>query len=332
MGGNGAEPVTQCCVLNAAGVKWHKTAQRASRHQRGRLARTVVAQQPDGQAAAVIALSTRRSRTIAAIIPTLAHSIFATFLDGVERELALHGYALVVTTTGGSLAREALRAREMLQLGAEGLIVSGSMREAGFEAWALARRIPVVATSIYHAKGALPTIGYDNRALGRQAMDHLRGLGHRRIAVLHGPVADNDRTRLRLEGVHSAALDRALRLHETTLDATGGAAAARAALAARPRCTAMLCLSDVLALGALFEARRLGLAVPAQVSVMGFDDLEWAAVADPPLTTLRLPTLQMGELAARALVDYLDSATPIKSRLLPAEVVLRASTGAAPKR
>ncbi len=60
--------------------------------------------------AAARGLSTRRSRTIAAILPTLAHSIFARFLDGIERELALHGYALVVATTGGSLAREALRA------------------------------------------------------------------------------------------------------------------------------------------------------------------------------------------------------------------------------
>lgn len=310
--------------------------------------------------AAARALSTRRSRTIGAVIPTLAHSIFATFLNGIERELALHGYALVVATTGGSAAREAARARELLQLGAEGLIVSGAVHDPAFAALMLARRVPVVATSIFDLRSAWPTIGYDNRHLGEKALAHLLSLGHRRVAVLHGPEADNDRTRLRLAGVRAAAAASGaasaaastsgstsasttasakakasaaaatLQFVETSLDATGGAVAARAALAARPRCTALLCLSDVLALGAMFEARRAGLEVPGQLSIMGFDDLDWAAISEPPLTTLRLPTAQMGELAARALVDRLDSGIAIKPRLLDAEVVLRGSTAAVP--
>ncbi len=319
--------------------------------------------------AAARALSTRRSRTIGAVIPILAHSIFATFLNGIERELALHGYALVVATTGGSLVREASRARELLQLGAEGLIVSGATHDPAFAELVLARRVPVVATSIFDARSAWPTIRYDNRHLGEKALAHLLSLGHRRVAVLHGPVADNDRTRLRLAGVRSAAAAWAavaspatptssttstssvtaaskaskaskasnpsaatptLHFVETSLDATGGAVAARAALAARPPCTALLCLSDVLALGAMFEARRAGVEVPGQLSIMGFDDLDWAAISEPPLTTLRLPTAQMGELAARALVDRLDSGIAIKPRLLDAEVVLRGSTAAAP--
>jgi LacI family transcriptional regulator len=257
--------------------------------------------------AAARALSTRRSRTLGALIPTLAHSIFATFLNGIERESARHGYALVVATTGNDIAVEAARARDLLQLGAEGLIVSGARRDAGFEALIAQRRLPVVATSIYNPRYVLPTIGYDNRALGRLALRHLRDLGHRRIAVLHGPLAENDRTRLRLAGV-------------------------RAALGTRPTPTALLCLSDVLALGALFEARRATIEVPAQLSIMGFDDLDWAAVCEPPLTTLRLPTARMGELAARALIDFLDRGAPIRACLLAADTVVRESTAAPPTR
>lgn len=281
--------------------------------------------------AAARALSTRRSRTIGAVIPTLAHSIFATFLDGIERELALHGYALIIATTSGSAEREAARARELVHLGAEGLIVSGAVRHPQFEALIAAHRLPVVATSLYDPRCALPTIGYDNRALGRLALTHLHGLGHRRIGVLHGPLADNDRTRLRVAGVKAAAAGAALQFFETPLNATGGAAAARQALAARPACTALLCLSDVLALGALFEARRQGVPVPLKLSVMGFDDLDWAAVCEPALTTLGLPTAEMGERAARALVEHLDLGRPIQAQRLSAELIERASTAVVAK-
>ena len=273
------------------------------------------------------ALSTRRSRTIGAIIPTLAHSIFATFLNAVERELALHNYALIIATTGGGgLQNEARRARDLLDLGAEGLIVAGVARDRAFERFVVERGLPVVATSVFDPANPLPTIGYDNRALGRVALGHLVTLGHRRIAVLHGPVADNDRTVMRLEGVRDAAEGLDLRLIETTLDAGGGAAAARQALALRARPTALLCLSDVLALGALFEARRAQLDVPRQLSVLGFDDLDWAAVCDPPLSTLHLPTELMGRLAAQALVQRLDHGLPIRALKLEAGFVGRAST------
>lgn len=276
------------------------------------------------------ALSTRRSRTIGAVIPTLAHSIFATFLRAVEEELAGHGYALVIATTGGDLEREAQRARALIDLGAEGLIVSGIERAAGFEQLLAGGRIPVVATSFFDPRNPIPTIGYDNRALGRDAFRHLRALGHREVAVLHGPCAVSDRTRARIAGVRSAARGCRVSYFECELDAVGGASAAASALALRPRCTAILCLSDVLALGAVFEARRAGLQVPSQLSIMGFDDLDWAAVCDPPLTTLHLPAAENGALAARALVRCLDDGIQIQPLALGAAVVTRSSTGPAP--
>jgi LacI family transcriptional regulator len=278
------------------------------------------------------ALSTRRSRTIGAIIPTLAHSIFANFLNAIERELAGHGYGLVVAATGGDVTREAERARGLLDLGAEGLIVSGLARDPAFERFVVERGLPVVATSVFDAKNPLPTIGYDNAALAGMALGHLRQLGHRSVAVLHGPTRNNDRTVLRLRGVHRAAQGLALRTIETSLDAVGGALGAREALALRPRPTALLCLSDVLALGALFEARRAGVEVPTQLSVMGFDDLDWAGICEPPLTTLHLPTEAMGRHAAQALVLRLDKGTPIVGLCLAAELVLRASTAAPSRR
>lgn len=277
------------------------------------------------------ALSTRRTRTIGAVIPTLAHSIFATFLNAIERELATHGYALIIATTGGDPKNELLRARALIDLGAEGLIVSGAARDPRFKQLLAGGRLPVVVTSFFDRRNPIPTIGYDNRALGRDAIRHLRDLGHRNVAVLHGPRNNNDRTRLRLAGVRAAAGDCRVSFIECALDAVGGAQGALRALEPHPRCTAMLCLSDVLALGAVFEARRTGLNVPLQLSIMGFDDLDWAAVCEPPLTTLHLPTAEMGAAAARALVRHLDEGVGIEPQALDAAIVVRASTAAPPR-
>lgn len=277
------------------------------------------------------ALATRRTRTIAAVIPTLAHSIFARFLNAIEQELAQRGYALVIATTESRPEREHARARDLLDMGAEGLILSGASHAPELRELIARQNLPTVCTSIYDPACGLPTIGYDNAALGRDAIGYLLSLGHERIAVVHGPLADNDRTRLRLQGVREGA-DRSASLVEveTSLDVAGGSSAARQLLAQSARPTAALCLSDVLALGVLFEAARFQVRVPEQLSVMGFDDLDWAGFSRPALTTIKLPTARMGRAAARALVDFLDDQEPLTSSLLDAQIVIRESTAAAP--
>jgi LacI family transcriptional regulator len=274
------------------------------------------------------ALSTQRSRTIGAIIPTLAHSIFATFLNAIEQELAQHGYALVIATTGGDSDTQTRRAHDLIDLGAEALIVSGVQHSKEFFKLVKARAIPVIATSLYDPKSALPTIGYDNYALGRAAIKHLVDLEHRHIAVVFGPLATNDRTALRLSGVRAEAGRKlTLRFFETGLDVVGGTQAAQIAMSTpnwQP--SAFLCLSDVLALGVLFEAQRRQLKVPRDLSLMGFDDLDWAKVCEPSLTTIALPTAQMGQQAARALVNKLDHGAKLGSICLEASLIARAST------
>ncbi|WP_420347835.1 LacI family DNA-binding transcriptional regulator [Pelagibius sp.] len=273
------------------------------------------------------ALATQRTRTIAAVIPTLSHSIFARFLNAVETALADCGYALVIATTNDDPDQELRRVEEVLDMGAEGLILSGATHVPELLDLLDHRQIPTVCTSIFEPRYQLATIGYDNAALGRLALRYLADLGHRRIAVIHGPLENNDRTVRRVKGVKRAARkDLTLTFKETGLDTEGGAAAARAVLAERIRPTAFLCLSDVLALGTLFETQRHGLSVPGDLSVMGFDDLDWAAVCQPPLTTLRLPTARMGWRTAEALVTHLDKGAALPDVRLEATIVERAST------
>lgn len=277
------------------------------------------------------ALSTNRTRTIGAVVPTLSHSIFTRFLDGAEQELAQHGYALVLATAEGGCAQEYQRVREIMNLGAEGMMISGATHAPELLSLVSQQGLPTVCISIYKPDFQLATIGYDNEGLAGEAIGFLHGLGHRHIAVLHGPDEDNDRTQLRLKGARVAGQELEVSFAGGSLDVAGGVAATAQVLGLPGRPTALLCLSDVLALGALFELARAGIKVPEEVSVMGFDDLDWAAVSEPALTSIRLPTTSMGRKAARALIGKLDQDLPLVSERLDAEIVVRGSTAPPPK-
>lgn len=274
------------------------------------------------------ALSTKRSRVIGVIIPSLNHSIFANFLGELETVCSSLDYSVVVALSKGDPQLEQRRALGLLAMGAEAFVFVGADRDEKLTSLLAKRSIPFVRTSIWRRGDGVPTIGYDNEELAKRALTYLVNAGHQNIGVLHGPTEDNDRTRLRLRGIQKlveARSDITVSLHGGTLNTAGGVAAAKAALVSTVRPTALLCLSDVLALGALFEVPRHGLSVPEQMSVMGFDDLASSAFTNPELTTMALPTLKMGRMVAEQLAAHLDEGKPLESVCLPAEIVERNS-------
>ena len=273
------------------------------------------------------ALNAGGTNTVGAVIPTINHAIFAAFLEALEAGLDANGYSLLIATTGDDRSVELERTRSLLEMGARALIVSGLDHES--ELTGLARRFgaPVVATSVHDASTALPTIGYDNADLARQAARHLRELGHTNIALVHGPSSQNDRTRFRIQGAESVEGINPLRKIETELNVGGGVNAARQALSWNTPPTALLCLSDLLAIGAMFELQRSGLRVPHDMSVMGFDNISWSEHTHPRLTCMSLPVAVMGQSAAQAICDFLEDGVPIPSIRLRGEIKLRGSTG-----
>ena len=272
------------------------------------------------------ALNAGGTNTVGAVIPTINHAIFAAFLEALEAGLDAHGYCLVIATTATDPLVERERARSLLEMGARALIVSGLEHDP--ELISLAKRFgaPVVATSIHEASASLPTIGYDNAGLARQAMRHLLELGHTDVALVHGPTAQNDRTRLRISGAESVEGLRSLRKIETELSVRGGAVAATQLLSWQRKPTAVLCVSDLIALGAMSTLQRSGLVVPRDMSVMGFDNISWSEHSNPPLTCMSLPVVAMGRESAQAICNLLDKGAPIPSVLLEGEIKVRGST------
>lgn len=278
--------------------------------------------------AAARAINSGRTRVVGALVPTLDNAIFARFLDGLESRLTGFGLSLVVATTDYDHRLEAQKAQELVNIGAEGLFVTGVDHDPTLLQLIDRVQMPTIAISGYDPDYVLPTVGYDNRDCAQIALRHLFELGHRHIAVLHGPLANNDRTRLRWRALQE--LDLPVRLDPFEIDLTVEAAcgAVRTALAAGLPQTAFLCFSDIPALGALYELHRNGVDVPGRVSVMGMEDLPSSAFTSPSLSTVHLPVQQMGQRAAEALEQWLERGLRPDPIRLPARLMARQSTRA----
>jgi LacI family transcriptional regulator len=283
------------------------------------------------RSAAARAINSGRSHVVGALIPTLDNAIFARLLDGLEGQLARHKLSLIVATTDDDPLVEVQKAQELIDIGAEGLFVTGIHHDAAFEKLVDRVNIPVVATSYYSADYHLPTVGYDNHAIALMALQHLCELNHTDIAVIHGPRWNNDRTRARIKSLESSALPVHLDYYEVGIAISEGGAAVKRILELGTPYTAYLCLSDVLATGSMYELQRNGLSVPGDVSVTGMEDLPSSSFIYPSLTTVWLPVIEMGMNAAEALANWLENGVRPESMLLPSELMIRQSTAAVPK-
>ena len=272
------------------------------------------------------ALSTRKSKMIAAIIPTIEHSVFAKFISALEQSMASGGYSLVLAISHANEEDELKAARKLLGMGAEAFILSGDAHSLELFDLFERRNVPFVVTSVWNLVRDYPLIGYDNFSLSSEAVQFIANKGHTDIAILHGPLSQNDRTRMRREGALSKQSEHInLTFFETSLDVAGGKIAIRRALDGNDKLTAALCFSDVLALGAYVELNRSGLIIPDDFSVMGFDNIDWAEAVEPPLTTIELPDYKMASEVASQLMAHLEFGTPIESIEVFGQIIERKS-------
>jgi LacI family transcriptional regulator len=279
------------------------------------------------------ALALRRSRTVGTVVPTLTNAIFASTTDALQRSLDAAGYALLLGCNEYDPAAETRLARKLVERGVDGLVLFGLDHEPALWRLLETARVPYVLTWALERDGRRPCIGFDSRDAGARMARYLMDLGHRRIAVICGPTATNERHRERVRGVREALQRRGLKLPrarqiECRLSAPAGAEAMREVLRGKIAPTAVICANDVLAIGAMAECHARGLAIPGDVSVCGFDDLEFAAMIPPGLTTVRFPAAELGELAALHVLGQLEGREMPRQQALALELIVRGSTGA----
>jgi len=278
------------------------------------------------------ALRSRRTRMIGAVLPTLEHAIYARLANALESDLAADGYSLIVTTSGFDAHKELEQTQLMIERGAEGVVLVGDAHERALYEFLSLRNVPYINTYVYTRQAAHPCVGFDNRRAARQATDYLLSLGHTEIAMLTGVRKDNDRVRARIQGVEEALKERGLtiaqeRIIEGPYSITAGRNGMRRLLNLAVRPEAVICTSDILAFGCLAECVSAGIAVPRELSITGFDDLDFAAHLNPPLTTMQVPAIEMGTQAGRFLIDTLEGKSPLDRVELEARLIIRGTTG-----
>lgn len=286
-------------------------------------------------------LRKRSAGLVGLVVPELDNPIFPAFAQTIESVLAQSGYTPVLCTQTPGGVTEDEYVEMLLDRQVAGIIfVSGLHADATADhdryRKLVARPLPIVLINGYVPNVEAPFVSCDDREAAEIAVSHLVSLGHRRIGLVTGQHRFTP-VRRKLDG-YRAAMKRLIGIEDDELDelialdlfgVEGGEAAASRLL--DRGVTGLVCGSDLMALGAIRAARQRGLAVPRDVSVVGYDDSPLIAFTDPPLTTLRQPVRAMAIAAVRALVDEIHGHGAAHSEyVFRPELVVRGSTAIAP--
>lgn len=275
-------------------------------------------------------LAAKRTNTIGAVIPTMENSIFALGLQAFQEELQAQGRTLLVASSAYDPELEDRQIRALVARGADALLLIGHDRDAAIYGFLDRQNVPYVVTWAHDPTEKVCSVGFDNLAGMRDMAKVVLALGHQRVGVISAPMAGNDRARLRVAGIR-AALDgvglppEAMQVVEAPYSIDAAAMATRSLLDASPRPTVIMCGNDVQAAGVVRQVKSMGLRVPHDVSVTGFDDMELARVVDPAITTVAVAHPEMGRLAARHLIAMVNGETPPRSSEVATRIVHRAS-------
>lgn len=284
-------------------------------------------------------LRSRRSAVVGVVVPDLANPVFPPIVLGIEDELAGAGYVALIANTGNDPRRERDRVAALQSRRCEGYILASVTRDGAAAAPLLSAAVPAVLVNRETDSLALPSVGSDDRAGIRAVVAHLAGLGHQQIAHLTGPPSLSV-VRTRAAEFRATARRLGLRAglqpvrHCPSLTEAGARSGALALLAARPGLTAIVAGNDLMAMGCYAAIAETGRRCPDDISVTGYNDVPSAQWWRPSLTTVRTPQYDIGREAARLLLDRIGQDTGpeagAKQVLLPASLVVRDSTAAAP--
>jgi LacI family gluconate utilization system Gnt-I transcriptional repressor len=291
---------------------------------------------PNKQAGALASAGVGASRMVAALIPSIANSIFAETVQGLADTLQGSGCELLLGCTDYSVEREEAQLRALIGWFPSAIVVTGRRHTEAAQALlhqARARGTPVIEIWDHHLHAdGWTQIGFDHAEVGCAMAAHLLERGHRRLAYLDSGVDEDFRAHERGQGFLAEARRRGVAAQRLVAPRAADAIqAGRDALAllldanGRPAFDAVACANDHLACGALLGAQAARLRVPEAIALLGFGDFALGRQLEPALSTVQVPRREIGEAAARALLAALDG-QPAADQRLPWALLPRSST------
>jgi LacI family transcriptional regulator len=282
--------------------------------------------------AAARALASQRSKTIGAVIPSLENQNFALGVFALQKRIGEAGYTLLLGCSYYDQLDELKQVRALIADGIAGLMLVGRSHSPALYELIGKEQIPLVnGWTVDHEH---PYVGFDNVAVGRRLADYLLDLGHTRFGMITQMTQHSDRAADRIIGVRAALQSRGLQLrHEHLIEMPHkiieGQMAMKALMqgAESERPTAVICGTDLLAIGALAEAREAGIDVPGELSIAGINDIEVSSFTTPPLTTMRLAADEIGTRSADYLLARIEGRPVSSQNIVPTDLIVRGTTG-----
>ncbi len=281
----------------------------------------------------------QRTGTVGLVVTSIADPFLGRVARGIEEVAQKYNISLLLSVSNNDADAELAVVENFHRRRVDGVIVAAARMTNAHEAQLARMRVPTVLinhqaeTSLEH----LHSVSIDDAQGARAAVNHLLELGHRAIGYL-GAGNRPRSNRVRLQNYTAALAAAGIEPRDAWIcatserdryyadDVTGGQTLLPEL--ARAGVTAVFCYNDMVAVGALTACRELGIRVPGQMSIVGFDDVEMAQYVTPPLTTVHQPKLRLGQLAMDMLLDLLND-KPVTDHVLPAELVIRESSGPA---
>src|SRR2546421_11457195 len=276
-------------------------------------------------------LKLRQPVVLAVVIPAIPTPFFAALFRGVEDGASPQGYNVLLCNTDGSPERQPSHLQSLHARQVDGVILASSFLKDPAVRWLRQQRMPYVLVNRYSDQAHDPFVGSDDVVGARLATAHLAARGHLRIGHLAGKATVSTGV-LRRRGYLAALSERGLSTDprlviESGYTKEGGARAAQRLLSLDDRPTAIFAVTDMTAVGAFGAARRMGLRIPQDVAIVGYNDIPLATRMVPALTTVHVPIHDFGAVAARLLLEQIETGAPSQRRVVfNPELVVRGST------
>jgi LacI family transcriptional regulator len=279
-------------------------------------------------------LRLQRTLTLGMLVPDITNPFFSSIIKGAEDAARERGYNLILCNSEDQPEREAAYLQLLRERQVDGVLIASSQMADETIEGLRADSFPFVLVNRAAQDGEDLAVVVDNHAAAVEVVAHLAALGHRRIGHIAGPqntTTGRDRREGYEAGVraHGLAHEAALVVEADAFSEDAGDRALGIMLAGPARPTAVFAANDLIAVGMLQRLRRIGVRVPDDLSIVGFNDIPLAGLLEPALTTVRVPQLAMGVAGAHLLIDRLEGRPIGEIRLtLPTELIIRASSAA----
>lgn len=270
-------------------------------------------------------LRTSQSKVIGLVVSDIENVFFAEAASGVEAEARSRGFSVLLANSGEDNLREREAVRSLVERRVDGLILAPAQGDHSYLQTALPKRFPIVTINRKIELAGCGAVVIENEAAARRAVEYLIAQGHQKIGAIVAS-AELTTSRERLSGFRGAMANAGLPVRREWL-ATGtvrpeGARIAAIKILTQPdRPTAMMTSSHRISEGVLIAMKELGLKLGRDVDIVGFDNVRWSALLDPPMAVIEQPTQHIGREATRMLIDMINGATGASIVTLPARLV-----------